>query len=513
MLMEQNWRYRLSDFDHAVFAALLPAEHPLRDMLVCIPWEEFTPILEGYYDPDRGQPAIKPLLILKLEFLRYVYRLSDREVVDRGGTDVLFRYFFQIPVSFQLPDASVLAKFRGRIGPEGFKAIFDRLVGCAREAGLVKDRLRLKDASHVIANIAVPTVLKLLGQIRDRLIDSLAKFDSEMSSGFRMATDQMREQTEGLDPEARLLSRVLLVRDILDGIKQLTPPAEAHTNVDWQKLQALRQVGEKILDDQAHPEKGHRTISVVDIDARRGKHGDWYDGFVLDVLMDADSEIITQIAVLEAGGDEAKSAVSLLNSEQQTHGNQVEELSIDGAGFNGAMLREIENPEGLNVKVFTPPKDSPVNADLFPSSAFKLSEDGQSVTCPGNQTSSYSQTASRGSGMMYRFTRSQCESCPLVAKCVSRPESGAIGRTVRKNEYEAEYDRARERAATEEYASISRKHPAIERKLNDVMNYCGGRFAKYWGHEKIRIQQYMCCMTSNIKQMTRLIVRGCAVNV
>jgi len=35
-------------------------------------------------------------------------------------------------------------------------------------------------------------------------------------------------------------------------------------------------------------------------------------------LMDADSEIITQIAVLEAGGDEAKSAISLLNSEQQT---------------------------------------------------------------------------------------------------------------------------------------------------------------------------------------------------
>jgi len=96
--MEQNWRYRLTDFDRAVFDravfdALLPAEHPLRDMLERILWEEFTPILEGYYSPDRGQPAIKLLIILKLEFLRYVYRLSDRQVVDRGGTDVLFRYF------------------------------------------------------------------------------------------------------------------------------------------------------------------------------------------------------------------------------------------------------------------------------------------------------------------------------------------------------------------------------------------------------------------------------------
>lgn len=511
MLIEQNWRYRLRDIDDAIFAALVPAEHQLRDMLECIPWGEFTPVLESYYDADRGQPAIKPLIMLKLEFLRYVYRLSDRQVVDRAGTDVLFRYFLQIPVSFPLPDASALAKFRGRLGPEGFKAMFDRLVGCAREAGLVKDRLRLKDASHVIANIAVPTVLKLIAQIRDRLLDGLAKFDPEICSGFRMATEQMRELTEALDPEARLASRVLLVQDILNCIKQLTPPADANANRDWQKLQELCQLGEKIMDDQAHPEKGHRTVSVVDKDARRGKHGDWYDGYVLDLFMDGDSEIITQADLLEAGGDEAKSAVSLVRSEQQTHGNQVEKMSIDGAGFNGPMLREIEDPEGLNVKVFVPPKEQPVK-DVFPSAAFKLSDDGRSVTCPNGQTSSYRQADARKNGTIHRFTRSQCDGCPLVAQCMPKPLSGSFGRSVNKNEYQAEYDRVRARAETEEYASIRRKHPAIERKLNEVMNYCGGRFAKYWGHEKVRMQQYMCCMTANIKQITRLIVSGCAVN-
>lgn len=511
MLMDQNWRYRLRDIDHAVFAALLPAKHQLRDMLECIPWSEFTPILEGYYVADRGQPAIKPLIMLKLEFLRYVYRLSDRQVVDRARTDILLRYFLQIPLSFELPDATVLPKFRGRLGTDGFKAIFDRLVGYGREAGLVKDRLRLKDASHIIANIAVPAVVKLVAQIRDRLIDSLAKFDSELGNGFRMATEQMREQTKELESEARLESRVLLVRDIVESIKQLTPPSEADTNSNWQELQKLRQLAEKILDDQANPGKGHRTISVVDKDARRGKHGDWYDGYVLDVLMDADSEIITQIDVLVAGGDEAKSAISLLKSEQETHGNHVEQLSIDGVGFNGAMLREIENPDGLNIKVFTPPKDMPTNSELYPSSAFELSEDGKSVTCPGNQTSSYSQAA--GSGTIHRFKREVCAACPLIGKCIEKLNNGPFGRTVRKNEFEAEYERARARAETEEYEAVRRKHPAIERKLNDVMNYCGGRFAKYWGHKKVRLQQYMCGMTANVKQITRLLVRGCAANV
>jgi hypothetical protein len=266
------------------------------------------------------------------------------------------------------------------------------------------------------------------------------------------------------------------------------------------------------LDDQANPEKSHRTISVVDKDARRGKHGDWYDGYVLDVLMDADSEIITCLDVLEAGGDEAKSAVSLVATEHQTHGNQVEEISLDGAGFNGEMIRKFENPEGLNVKVFAPPKETPTNSELYPSSAFKLSEDGESVACPGNQTSSYSQPASRGSGVMYRFKRETCAACELVENCVSSLGNGAIGRTVRKNEHEVEYERLRARAKTEEFEIVRRKHPAIERKLNEILNYCGGRVVRYWGREKVRIQEYMCGLTANVKQMTRLLERACAAN-
>ena len=65
--------------------------------------------------------------------------------------------------------------------------------------------------------------------------------------------------------------------------------------------------------------------------------------------MDSDSEIITQINVLAANGDEAADAVELIRREEAAHGNEVQSLSIDGAGFNGPVLRELEDPEGLNV--------------------------------------------------------------------------------------------------------------------------------------------------------------------
>jgi len=98
----------------------------------------------------------------------------------------------------------------------------------------------------------------------------------------------------------------------------------------------------KILLDRDQPDAARKTLSVNDPEARRGKHGEFYDGYLTDILMDADSGIITQIKVLEAGGDEARDAVDLVRAEQAAHGNQIEGLSIDGAGFNGQMLRELE---------------------------------------------------------------------------------------------------------------------------------------------------------------------------
>jgi uncharacterized protein YdbL (DUF1318 family) len=49
------------------------------------------------------------------------------------------------------------------------------------------------------------------------------------------------------------------------------------------------------------PKANRKTLSVHDPEARRGKHGEFYEGYLTDILMDADSEIITQINVLEAG--------------------------------------------------------------------------------------------------------------------------------------------------------------------------------------------------------------------
>lgn len=519
MLVAEPFRYEITGFDREVFRLFVPPDHPLVAAERKIDWEKLRQTLEAFYCPNRGQPAIDPVRMLKLEFLRYWKNLSDQQVMERTKTDVAFRFFLQVGHTFRPPDASSLSYFRGRLGEKGFGQIFDGLVAQARQAGLVKDRLRLKDASHVVANIAVPTTLTLVAQIRDRLLDAVEPFDAPWVAGQRIEVNLLRERTKDQAAEARLAARVTHLRELVAWAEQLPAPSAGEPNTATaaarQKLQQTLALAQKILRDREQPEAGRKTVSVIDPEARRGKHGEFYDGYLSDILMDADSGIITQLNVLEAGGDEARDAVALVRAEQAAQGNQIAGLSLDGAGFNGEMLRELEGAAspagaaaeaapGLGVTVYVPPKTEPTSP-RFTSAEFTLNEEGTAVTCPAGQASQYRQRDTADHAAIFRFTRTTCDACPLRQQCVAKPGRGLFGRSVAKNDYEAEYHRARERAKSDAFVAVRREHPAIERKLNELLNHHGGRRARYWGRAKVHIQQLMTGFVVNTKRFLSLL--------
>ena len=110
--------------------------------------------------------------MITLEFLPFHDNLSDREVIAAAQVHVAFRFFLDLALESRVPVLSVLAQFRTRVGMERHQALFDQCVTQAREQGLVRDRLRLNDATHVLANIAVPSTLQLVAQTRQRLLDA-----------------------------------------------------------------------------------------------------------------------------------------------------------------------------------------------------------------------------------------------------------------------------------------------------------------------------------------------------
>ena len=497
----------LSREDRKLFDTLVPFDHWTRRADEHINFLELRKSLESLFSRSTGRPAIEPILFVKIELIMFHDNLSDSQVFSRVRTDLAYRRFLGLGRDDYLPDVSTLGRFRARLGAEGHKNLFHAVLGQARNYGLVKDRLRLKDATHVLADIAIPAGLQLVAQARNKLLLAAEPFDAELVAGERIRIDAIRQSTDGSGNEARLALRVEHLRDILAWVEQLPAPVDAEENPTWQSLLVAAEVACKVLSGHDTPDASGKIRSTVDRDARRGKHGEYYDGYMVDVLVDADSELFTAINVMPANGNESADALVLMEEEQSAHGNKIEKLSIDGAGYDGPVIRKLESAEGADVEVFVPPKDSP-NGGKFTSEEFGLSEDGSCVTCPGGHSSQYKQRQQTRHTTAYRFHLDTCHACPLKDQCID-PEQ-KHGRTVRKNDYEPEYEMVRQRARTDEYAEVKREHPKVERRLGELINRHDGRRARYRGTSRVLIQQVLGALTANVSRMIRLLDAQCA---
>jgi transposase len=489
--------------DQEIFQALIPADHYLRKAARIIDFERFRPWMAPCYSPTWGRPAKEPVLLLKLEFLQYQDRLSDRQVIEQAQVNIAYREFLGLGLQSDLPDPSLLSRFRARLGAEGHRRIFDDLVTQAREQGLVKDRLRLKDATHVIANVAIPATIRLVAAMRDRLLEAAAVHDAERAEGERLRAEAIRSTEAGTSPEQRLEMRVTHLREILAWTEELLQPHPGGHAADMARLQEAVKLARKILADREHPEAGDQLVSLEEPEVRFGFHHGTYCGYLLDVLMDPHSEFITTLDVLPANGDEAANAAALVRREEATHGNDVEALSADSKLFQGEKLRELTDPAGLDLEVFVPPIQRPETKYFTPEN-FTLDKSGEILTCPAGKTTTHRYPNCRETGWMYRFRRNDCAACPLLAKCVPRLPKQQ-GRAVNKGEYVAEYAAARAKAQTEEYAEVRKIHRKIERKLGEVVRHHCGRRARCRGQPKVLMQELMAALVVNVRRFVQLL--------
>ena len=303
----------LSDVERAEFEELVPPEHFLRRLVQAVDFESFRPALSSGYSPDQGRPPLDPVVLFKLEVLARQHKLSDREVMAAVRFNIAYRLFLGLSLRSALPHHTTMTYFRQRLGPERLQEIFDTLVGQARQLGLVKDRLRLKDATHIIANIAVPSTIRLVAQARDHLLDAVRPFAPERTAEEEQRAEIIHQSIDDAKDEERLLQRVTHLRDVLVWADDV-PRQEVfqqQSERSQQRLHSALALAHKILADRQE-KGGDKVISIHDPDARRGKHGGFFEGYLVDVAMDADSEIITAVNVLPGNGDEAADAAHLI---------------------------------------------------------------------------------------------------------------------------------------------------------------------------------------------------------
>ena len=429
--------------------------------------------------------------------------------------NLAFRFFLDLPSDAVLPDPSLRSQFRTRLNEQNkCAAIFQEIVRQARVAGLIKDRLRLKDATHIVADIAVPATLGLVAQVREQLLAAAECFAPAEVAAHRTDTAALRQATGEQANEVRLVRRVTHLRALLawgeewqTRLEQAVPPL--CSAVQQEAFSTALALAHKVLQDR-EPKASDKLVSLTDPEARRHKHGEYYDGYLLDVSMDADSNLICALEVLPANGNEAADALTLIKREEAAQGNDIESLSLDGIGYNGAVLKALsEDPEGPQVTVYVPAKEAPPrHPELYQAADFTLNEAGDELTCPNGETTKTRYRDKLEHGAVYHFSAAQCRDCPFRAQCL--PPDNARGRRVSKNDYQAQYRAAQERTTTAEYKQIRKEHPGIERKLNELVRWHDGRRVRYRGRLRVRAEYLLLGVVVNCKRIVRLLVAASA---
>jgi transposase len=501
-----------TDVDQVIFEKLIPADHYLRRLKAAIDFEPVRALVADCYAVGMGAPAEDPVRLLKLSLLQFQYDLSDSQVLRQAQVNVAFRFFLDVSIESALPVPSLLSQFRTRLGEERFTRVFNEILRQARAQGLVKDRLRLKDATHLIANIAIPSTLRLVAQTREQLLTAAECFAATEVAAHRAQVEVVRAATVDLSEEQRLLARVTHLRELVawgeHWQQRLCEAADrAQPVVSEEQAGAFAtalELAHKVLNDR-EPEAKDKLRSLVDQDVRTGKHGDYYDGYLLDVSMDADSELLCAVDVLPANADEAANATQLIASEEQAHGNDIASLSIDRIGYRGDVLAALSDAiDGPQLIVYVPPIDwLPPAPELFQPEVFTLNDTRDEVRCPGGATTRLRERAKRRHGWRFRFTPAQCQSCPLRAQCL-QPHTRR-GRSVIKNDYEAQYRTAQQRAQTAAYQGVRREHPRIERKLADLIRWHNGRRVRYRGRLRVKVQYLLTAVVVNCKRIVKLL--------
>jgi transposase len=501
-----------TDIDLLVVEKLIPADHYLRRLKAAIDFEPLRALVADCYVAGMGAPAEDPVRMLKLSLLQFQYDLSDSQVLRQAQVNVAFRFFLDLSLESALPVPSLLSQFRTRLGEERFPRVFKDILRPARARGVVKDRLRLKDATHLIANIAIPSAVRLVAQTRELLLKAAEYFAATEVAAHRAQVEAVRVATVELPEEQRLLARVTPLRELVAWGEQWqqrlrAAAAQAQPLVSDEQgaaFAAALALAHKVLNDRA-PEAQDKLLSLTDRDARTGKHGAYYTGYLLDVSMDADSELLCAVEVLPANGDEAANATQLIASEEHAQGNDVASLSLDRIGYRGDVLAELsEAADGPQLTVYVPPIAwLPPAPDLFQPEVFTLNDTSEEVRCPGGATTRTRRRAQRGHGWRFRFSSAQCRTCPLRAQCLKPDTQG--GRSVSKNDYEAQYRAAQQRAQTPAYQAVRREHPRIERKLADLIRWHAGRRVRYRGRLRVKIQYLLTAVVVNCKRIVKLL--------
>jgi len=151
-----------SFFGNFLYERIISRDHFLRRLDETVDFSFINDLCKDCY-PNLDKPGnrpYEPVMLFKQLFLSFLYNISDREIEEQTNLNMAFKWFVGLPADGFAPDHSTLTYFRDRLGTKRFEEIFNQIVKQSREKGLIDDRLKIIDSTHVQAKVDINRLTK-----------------------------------------------------------------------------------------------------------------------------------------------------------------------------------------------------------------------------------------------------------------------------------------------------------------------------------------------------------------
>lgn len=436
----------------------------------------------------KGRPSIPPSLVVLTMLLQHHDDCADAEAEARLRLDLRWEHALGLSLEDGGFDAAVLRRSRRKLLDHGLeRALFERLVNAAREAGLlVKDAEQAVDRGHIpgaagardtcaLIRGGIRKLLRALGYAGERRAppgERLAWYvgpgtpekpeldwseAAERAEHLRALVADARAALALVTPEATGAAAreaaALLAKIVADGVEEGPPPGAKRRGRPPKPAPPPEGAGpaapgghspgERAASDAApRLRRGtapDRVLSVADPELRVGHKSPSRHraGYKAHCCEEPTSELIAAVEVRPANEHAAVPVVRLVTGQRATVGLRPSALLADGA-YGAADARAAPGALGVEVVAKLRPLDRAghVGKDDF---AIDLAANdgrgsrGPSGCCPGGVTTAERRTARDGRGRPvpeFVSPLAACAACPLAARRPGGP-AGRVAHPVR----------------------------------------------------------------------------------
>jgi len=476
---------------HSILYNKIPENHILKLINNAVNFNFINELLESSYCKYYGRPAKEPEMMAKILVLQYLYNLSDIRVMEELSVNLAYMWFIGVNPEEDLPDASLLAKFRTqRLQETTLDEIIKEIVKQCVQKGMIKGSGISIDCTHTKAN----TIKKVPERIMKHLAKKIFK-ELEKENGF------IPKEIDCNIPNYKQIENHLIAKETMKTYLEKTIlEIETKVNTDnCPKTKRIINKAQEILNDPKFIlQKGIR--SLVDEDARVGYKSktDSFFGYKVEYMLTTDERIITGVRVHNGAYTDGTNFQELLNITEDC-GIELDKVYGDKAYFRKPILDLIKQHKA---KAYIPVSESVYRID---ESKYTYNKDSDQWFCYLGNCTVEKKKIKRKDGsefLKYKFDKETCRNCPNRKECI---KGSTIANVLTIGINTPEFYEYNQFAKTDEFLEKYKKRACQEWKNGEMKRFHGLYRARGYGLESMSTQAKLTALAVNLKRIAKLV--------